>query len=512
MTIKKGIIAAGHSLTAEIASEALQQGGNAFDAVVSAMAAACVAEPVLASPGGGGFLMALQAGSPPIVYDFFAQTPLTKSPPEALDFYPIVADFGTASQTFHIGMGAMATPGFVRGLCLIHRECCRMPLSDILQPAIELARKGVVINPFQALISRIVSPILQATPAALAAHASPADAKRLIQASETHYQPGLADLFDLLIHEGDSIFYAGEIGRQLAEDSLAMGGHLTREDLINYQAVKRAPLQHTYRNAQLITNPLPSLGGTLIAFALGLLQTQPLGELMPGSEAHLRHLSRVMRLTQEGREGDHTQLGRLLSAEIQLEYQRVLQNHAQAKRGTTQISIADADGNLASMTLSNGEGCGYMIPGTGVMMNNMLGEEDLNPRGFHGWLENRRLASMMSPSLLLTPSGDAIVTGSGGSNRIRSAVLQVISNMLDFSMSPAAAVSHPRIHFENELLSLEPGIDARVADALADEFPKQQRWQEKNLFFGGAHTILRDSKGGFAGVGDERRGGVCIQV
>jgi gamma-glutamyltranspeptidase/glutathione hydrolase len=387
-----------------------------------------------------------------------------------------------------------------------------MPLADIVQPAIELARNGIPINPFQALISRIVSPILQATPAALAAHASPVDPDRLILQGETHRQPQLADLLDLLLHEGESLFYAGEIGQQLVKDSIEMGGHLRQEDLLNYRVVTRAPLRFTYRSSELISNPLPSLGGTLIAFALGLLQTQPLGTLTPGSEAHLRRLSRVMRLTQQGREADHSQMERLLSPDTHREYQAILNKHAISKRGTTQISIADAEGNLASMTLSNGEGCGYMVPGTGVMMNNMLGEEDLNPGGFHRWQEDERLSSMMSPSLLLTPSGDAIVTGSGGSNRIRSAVLQVISNLLDFSMSPAEAVSHPRIHFESDLLSLEPGIPIASADAIADEFPMQQRWQEKNLFFGGAHTVMRGRKGDFAGVGDERRGGVCIGV
>jgi gamma-glutamyltranspeptidase/glutathione hydrolase len=142
----------------------------------------------------------------------------------------------------------------------------------------------------------------------------------------------------------------------------------------------------------------------------------------------------------------------------------------------------------------------------------MLGEEDLNPTGFHRWQENHRLSSMMAPSLLLTNSGDAVVTGSGGSNRIRTALLQVISNLLDFSMSPEEAVSHPRIHFEDDLLSLEPGIPTESADAIEDEFPRQQRWQEKNLFFGGAHTVIRSHKGSFSGIGDERRGGVCITV
>ncbi|MCU7843592.1 MAG: gamma-glutamyltransferase [Candidatus Thiodiazotropha sp. (ex Monitilora ramsayi)] len=512
MTINKGIVAAGHAETASAASEMLHEGGNAFDAVLAAMLAACVAEPVLASPGGGGFLTAMPTDSAPAVYDFFAQTPGRKLPGNQIDFHPIVADFGTASQVFHIGMGAMATPGFVRGLFTIHRERCRLPLDMITQPAIRLAREGISINHFQALIARIVAPILQATPDALASHASPADPTRLIRRGEVHFQPLLADFFDALQHEGESLFYEGEIGKQLIEDSRSTGGLLQMEDLQDYRVIKREPLKYRYRDTQLITNPLPSLGGTLIAFALGLLQTEKIGELAPGSEGHLRHLSRVMRLTQETRSHDHSLMDNILSPETSRHYQTMLRDRGISKRGTTQISIADSLGNLASMTLSNGEGCGYVIPGTGVMMNNMLGEEDLNPGGFHHWQENQRLSSMMAPSLLLTRSGDTIVTGSGGSNRIRSAVLQVISNLLDFSMPLEQAVSQPRIHFEADLLSLEPGIPQESADALRDEFPEQQLWKHKNLFFGGAHTVMRSRKGELVGIGDERRGGVSMKI
>ncbi|MCU7809746.1 MAG: gamma-glutamyltransferase [Candidatus Thiodiazotropha sp. (ex Notomyrtea botanica)] len=512
MRKKRGIVAAGHDKTAHTASEILLAGGNAFDAALAAMLTACVAEPVLASPGGGGFLTAMPTESDPVVYDFFAQTPRQKQPEESIDFHPIVADFGTASQVFHIGMGSIATPGFIRGLFAIHRELCRLPLEMIAAPAIQLAREGLPINPFQDLIARIVAPILQASPGSLAIHASPTDPTRLIQKGEIHVQPLLADFFAALQHEGEALFYEGEVGKQLIEDCRMMGGRLRSEDLQAYQVIKRHPLQHRYRGTRLITNPLPSLGGTLIAFSLGLLEAEPVGIFRPGSEQHLRHLSHVMRLTQEIRRDQQPLMDSILSPEVSRHYRSLLQHGAIAKRGTTQISIADSQGNLASMTLSNGEGCGYVIPDTGIMMNNMLGEEDLNPNGFHCWPENQRLSSMMAPSLLLTKTGDTIVTGSGGSNRIRSAILQVISNLLDFGMPLEQAISQPRIHYEANLLSLESGILQPVADALSDEFPQQQRWGAKNLFFGGAHTVIRQHSGRLTGMGDERRGGVSLLV
>ncbi|MEJ2590286.1 MAG: gamma-glutamyltransferase [Candidatus Thiodiazotropha sp.] len=512
MRSEKGIVAAGHEETARAATEVLLAGGNAFDATLAAMLAACVVEPILASPGGGGFLTAKPVGSDAEVYDFFAQTPKEKLPDGSIDFRPIVADFGTASQTFHIGMGAIAVPGFVRGLFAIHRDHCRMPLDALAAPAIRLAREGVILNPFQDLIARIVSPILMATPEARAIHASPADCGRLIQAGERHRQPALGDFIDALQHEGERLFYAGEVGGALIEDCRTGGGHLRRRDLLDYRMARRRALQTGYRGTRLITNPMPSLGGTLIAFALGLLESEPPPADGAGGEIRLRGLARVMRLTQQLRNEEQTLMEQVLTPAVAARYRALLRTGTVAQRGTTQISIADAEGNLASTTLSNGEGSGYVVPDTGIMMNNMLGEEDLNPAGFHRWTENQRLSSMMAPTLLMSTGGDAIVTGSGGSNRIRSAILQVISNLLDFDMTVAQAVSQPRIHYEGELLSIEPGIDPAIARRLHDEFPQQQLWQEKNLFFGGAHTVLRRADGSLSGVGDERRGGVAMRV
>jgi gamma-glutamyltranspeptidase/glutathione hydrolase len=505
-----GVVAAGHLETAQAADQVLHEGGNAFDAAVAAMLAACVAEPVLASLGGGGFLTAKPTRSAPVVYDFFTQTPMQKQSTSAIDFYPIDADFGTASQTFHIGMGSIATPGFIHGIFTVHRDLCRLPLRMLFEPAIQLARSGVIINSFQHLIARIVSPILTSTPAALAINCSPTDSTQLIREGECHRQPELADFLDILCIEGKDLFYRGEAGKFLIDDCTHQGGHLRWNDLSGYEVVTRTPLSFRYRHARLLTNPLPSLGGTLIAFALGLLETNALEPLRPSSAEHLRQLARVMCLTQRLRNERPDDLPGILNPDLRKQVIQSLTDQWVCTRGTTQISIADRSGNLASMTLSNGEGSGYVIPGTGIMLNNMLGEADLNPNGFHQWPQNRRIASMMAPSLVLLDDAGTIVTGSGGSNRIRSAILQVISNLIDFHMPLEDAVSHSRIHFEDDLLSLEPEVDPGILHTLMDEFPNQQVWHAKNLFFGGAHTVTMDSRGMLSGVGDTRRGGTAI--
>jgi gamma-glutamyltranspeptidase/glutathione hydrolase len=508
--MKGGVIAAGHLDTAQAADLVLREGGNAFDAVIAAMLAACVAEPVLASLGGGGFLTAKPFDRKPVVYDFFAHTPAQKQPAKAIDFSPIEADFGTASQIFHIGMGSIATPGFIRGLFAIHQDLCVLPLRILAEPAIRLAKEGVRINSFQHLIAHIVAPILTSTPAAFSLNRSPTENGKLIKEGELHRQPQLADFLESMYIEGEDLFYRGEVGKMLIDDCIHQGGHLRWNDLMQYEVKQRTPLTYNYRDAKLTTNPLPSLGGILIALALRLLSFESLKELQPGSMGHLHNLAKVMCLTQHIRSQKSADLTQILQPEIIDHYINLLNKSWVCTHGTTQISIADRAGNLASMTLSNGEGSGYVIPASGIMLNNMLGEEDLNPHGFHQWPTNQRIASMMAPTLVLLDDGSTIVTGSGGSNRIRSAILQVVSNLVDFAMLPEEAVNHPRIHYEDNLLSLEPDVDQTILKELQKDFPNQQLWDSKNLFFGGAHTVKVDYQGAIYGAGDTRRGGVAI--
>lgn len=514
----RSIVAAGHEKTAEAAQTILQEGGNAFDAALAAMFAGCVVEPVLASLGGGGFLLSHTPNNKTALYDFFAQTPLNKPAESEIDFYPIVADFGAAQQEFHIGLGSIATPGMVRGLFAIHRDLCRLPLDAIIEPAKQAAREGVRLNGFQHYISTVVCPIIDASPESRKLHENAHAPGVLAVENDLVLNRELADIFDALVKEGEELFYQGELGQQLVKDCQEQGGYLRMPDLVEYKTERRKPLQIIYHGAKLLTNPAPSIGGTLIAFTLSLLESERLGNLAPGSEQHLRLLAHAMRLTQQLRKEEafdqvlnEKTTHHFLSDPLLAAYRQTLKQHAVFPRGTTHVSIADADNNFASMTLSNGEGSGYVLPGTGIMMNNMLGEEDINPHGFHQWPENRRIASMMSPTLVFAPDGRALAIGSGGSNRIRNAIVQVLINLLDFNMNLEDAVEHSRIHFESGLLNIEAGFAQKSLNTLLEEFPEQKQWPGKNLFFGGTHCVLRDSDGHLHGKGDSRRGGVCLE-
>jgi gamma-glutamyltranspeptidase/glutathione hydrolase len=489
-------------------------GGNAFDGALAALATACVAEPMLASLGGGGFLMAQPAGEASCIYDFFVQTPGRRPDGNELDFYPIVADFGTATQEFHIGMGSIAVPGVVAGIFDVHAQRCRLPIAEILAPAIELARDGVAMNAFQQGISAILLPILQADPAAMRLVAPEASPDRVAHTGERVRHPELADTLEALAAEGPELFYRGELADTLVRDCRERGGLLEHADLANYRVMLREPVRFACHGAEFSFNSLPSPSGCLIAFALGLLDDQDLSHQPWGHARHCQSMAHAMqaanRLRRESRvdtELTEEKVRAILEPGHIDQWRSMMREHPMASRGTTHISVADAEGNLASLTVSNGEGCAYVLPGTGIMLNNMLGEEDLSPDGFHRWHPNRRMASMMCPSVASLPDGGWVALGSGGSNRIRSAVLQVLVNLFEFGMPLEQAVSAPRLHLEGSHLSIESGFEPGAVEALAAEWPDYRLWPDYNLFFGGVHAVERLADGSFQGAGDPRRGG-----
>ena len=514
MAAQAGIAASGHTETSRTASLILEAGGNAFDAALGALCTACVAEPMLASLGGGGFLLAQPAQSPSMIYDFFVQTPARKKPAGELDFYPILADFGAATQEFHIGMGSIAVPGVIAGIFEVHRRQCRMPLAEIMAPAIDLARKGVMINPFQNYISQILMPILEASGPAMQLVATESLPHQIAKPGEVVRHSDLANFMEALSKEGPELFYQGDLATQFAAQCRENGGMIGKQDLESYRVAIREPVRFSSHGAEFSFNSPPSPSGCLVAFALGLLEERDLKAHRWGREFHCVSMGEAIRAAGELRRQSmpdssvtEESVARILGPEHIQEWRNAIREQSSFSRGTTHMSIADREGNLASLTVSNGEGCAYVLPGTGVMMNNMLGEQDLSPRGFHQWTENTRMASMMCPSVATMPDGGRVALGSGGSNRIRSAILQVLVNLFEFDLSLKEAVVAPRLQLEGDHLSVEQGFEQSSLDALLHEWPDHKLWPEPNMFFGGVHAVERLADGSFRGAGDPRRDG-----
>lgn len=507
----QGIIAAGHPKTAEAGQIIFEQGGNAFDAAVAAVLASIITESALTSAAGGGFLLAHTQNGQNILFDFFTQTPHCKQTQHPLDFYPVPINFGGAFQEFQIGLGSIAVPGTLAGVFHVHQRLGRLPWKEVVAPAIHYARNGVEINRFQGALYQILEPILLAAPEGRKIYAPHG---QLLQTGEILKIPDLAITLELFAKKGIQPLYQGEIAQQIVKDCQTQGGYLTLADLHSYQVIERQPLKLNYRGHTLLTNPPPSSGGTLIALALKLLSQINLDSVAFGTEPHLQILVEVMRLTNQARQTGYNE--RLYQDNIAeefladtsiLEYQQLLQKIVNKLGSTTHISVMDKEGNAASVTGSNGEGSGYVIPGTGMMMNNMLGEEDLNPLGFHQWSENLRMSSMMAPTMILRDEKPEIVLGSGGSNRIRTAIFQVISNLLDFQMPITEAVNSPRIHWENQVLNVEPNFLRNLTDTVNLPDSEVVFWKEQSLFFGGVHSVLKTAEGCLMGAGDQRRDG-----
>ena len=533
------VVAAGHALTVAAAEDVLRAGGNAYDAVIAALATSFVAEPVLSSPGGGGFLLAAPAGERPRVYDFFVQTPCGRRPAGEVEFHPVMADFGAAQQEFHIGRGTAATPGMMRGIAEIHADLATVPLRELVAPACRLAIEGVTVSEYQAYLFGVTEAILGASEACRSIFGSAGASGKLVRAGERLANPMLADALEAIAIEGADLFYRGEIAASLVAD-MAAGGHLVAADLAGYRVEKRAPLSLDYRGVRVLTNPPPSSGGTLTGFGLALLGAgdtgsgpfdavrsgngasgdgasgsvahagQPGGGAF-GSAAHVGRLAAVMEATAAARIEHSIEVLASLDPASAARWRKQIAGRARAFRGTTHVSVIDAAGNVASATVSNGAGSDCVVPGTGIVMNNMLGEADLNPGGFHRWPPNERMTSMMAPTALAWRDGRKAATGSGGSSRIRTALLQVLVNLVDFAMDVEEAVSAPRIHVEDAFLSVEGGFDPERIAPVLEAWPDHQLWDAQNMFFGGAHTAASGPRG-VEGAGDPRRGGACAII
>jgi gamma-glutamyltranspeptidase/glutathione hydrolase len=274
------------------------------------------------------------------------------------------------------------------------------------------------------------------------------------------------------------------------------GGLLTLEDLGAYRVIDREPVRAGYRGREILTNPPPSAGGTLIALALARLEAGP-------SPTTPEALIEAMARTQEARTPEFLEgLAEPGFAE------RVLRPGGRLG-STTHVAVLDRDGLACSVTCSNGASSGVVVPETGLHLNNMLGEQDLNPLGFHRHPPGRRLPSMMAPTVVLRDGRPELVLGSAGSNRIRSAILQTILRVVEQGMRAGEAVQAPRLHFEDGIVYTEPGIDASVIDLAGYG---HAAFRARNLFFGGVQAVERDGEGRFWGGGDPRRGGAAIVV
>jgi gamma-glutamyltranspeptidase / glutathione hydrolase len=504
----RGVVAAGHPLTAEAGADVLRAGGNAVDAAVAAVLMSFVAESPLTGPGAGGFMLVHARGETHLL-DFFVAAPgigLDEREPGAL--VPVDVRFSEdAIQRFNVGPASCGAYGTTLGLAQTLDRFGTVRLGDLTGAPARAAREGVEVVPMQAFLFEVLDPILTSTPECSAIYAP---GGRLLGEGDTICLPELGDLLDRLGAEGPGFLYTGDVARAVSDWVLERGGILSRDDLSSYEVIEREPARVTYRGREVVTNPPPSSGGILIADALGILERL---DLPHDPDA----VAEVMNSTNQARDEEFLEG---LATEGFLE--RFLAKHAldsvatevRSRLGnTTHLSVMDAEGACASVTCSNGSCSGVVVPGTGIHLNNMLGEQDLNPLGFHRHQPGTRVPSMMAPTVVLRDGRPEIAIGSAGSNRIRSAILQTVLGVIDHGLPAQDAVSAPRLHVEERQVDAEPGVDEAALDRLERAGWTVRRWSELNLFFGGAQAVaLAPETGELTGGGDPRRGGVATVV
>ena len=506
----RGAIAAGHPLTAEAGAQMLVDGGSAVDACLAAAFVSWVVESPLTGPGGGGFLLVHDAGDGRSrLLDFFVTVPgegLRRGMVGEMETVDV--DFDSTLQAFRIGAASVAVPGTVAGLETAHRRFGTAPWPRLLEPAIELARSGFELTRPQAYLHAILDIILRHTEDGRAIYGPRGD--RLV-AGDRLVMSDLAETLELLATGGADTFHRGSLARAVSDYVRGQGGTLTREDLARYRPIWRRPLTADFVQHQVELNPPPSSGGVLIAYGLRLLDRAGLGG-GPGTAGAIARLVEVMREQTLARGPGFTrELFRGGLARRLCEDERVDAAAGRLLTGTTHISAVDARGNAASLTASTGSGSGVVVPGTGIHLNNMLGEFDLIPAGARR-RPGGRLTSMMAPSIALHDGRPRLVVGSAGSLRLRGAILQVIVNAIGHDLPVEQAIAAPRVHLDEKHVHCEGGSDPAELDELERRGYELVRWRRRNLYFGGVAAVEVRPDGTLHAAGDPRRGGHGIVV
>lgn len=496
---------------AEAGARIAREGGNAVDAAVAAGLLSTVTHPGMCSLGGGGYALIWPASGAPVAVDGGHEMPGRGLPRERFGDGGIEVhlEYGGGVDTI-VGPGSVATPGLLAGLALAAERHGRLPWRLLVEPAWETAREGFPMPAScHAFLVHAHDSIYGHDPRSRAALHG--DGGRLLEPGETIRVDGLAETLRTIADEGVELFYDGELGRRIADHVRENGGILTHEDLRSYRAVLREPLAVPLDGWRAATNPPPALGGAVLTAMLRLMDHRPRDGW---SDGDLRHLVRVQeavlgyrRRRLDASEDIAADATRLLEEAGRGDFAR-LRNAS----STLHTSAVDSEGTACAITLSDGYGSGVVPPGTGIWLNNCLGERELNRGGYHVREPGTRLPSNMAPTVARRPDGALLAIGSPGADRITTAILQVLLDVVRLGTPPEAAVERPRLHVEEgpegPRIACEPGLPSEALEGLG--LPVRA-FEGPSMFFGGVELALRSPAGEFETAADPRRiGGTAV--
>jgi gamma-glutamyltranspeptidase/glutathione hydrolase len=499
-------IAAGSQIAADAGASAAANGGNAVDAAIAASIASMSTDPGVISLGAGSFIAVWPAHGDPIVIDGYAEMPGRSAPADLFGSGTMQVELAYGGgMTSIVGYGSIATPGSVKGFGEAWKRFGATDWAALVEPTIYWAERGFPLSGAAAEYMTYAHEAIYGWHPETRAALHHANGSYLRQGEIVHLE-GMAESLTQLAEEGPDCFYTGDIGRAMAEAIQTNRGLVGFDDLEAYQAIPREPLRVDLGDWTLVTNPPPAIGGATVAAILHLIAevdswdaaaTRRIADALDAVSAFRRDrldgssdlVADVAVLLESAAGGDPTRL--------------------MASPSTVHVSAVDTDGLACAITSSAGYGSGAMIPGTGIMLNNSLGEVELHPGGLHALAPGTRLTSNMAPAIARRPDGAVVALGSPGADRITSAVSQSVFNYLRLGMPLDVAVSHPRIHvetFEGErTVACEPGIDTSAIDLSVRSFDSM------SMYFGGVQAAAWEDATGLVASADPRRtGGVAF--
>ena len=494
---ERGMVVSVHELASQAGVEVLRKGGNAVDAAIATGFALAAVYPSAGNLGGGGFMLIHRAdGSGPAGIDYRESAPAAAT----RDMYQnpdgsVMTDLGSS----RVGWRASGVPGTVAGFALAFERhgSGRVTWAELLEPARRLAAGHALTAGAIANLER-AAPMLARFPESNRIHLNGGAGWR---PGDLWRQPELAETLVRLQQGGPREFYEGETARRIDAAMRANGGTITGDDLRSYRAIERTPLRQSYRGHEVVVLPPPSSGGITIFQMLAMIEPFDVRAMGQNSAARHHLFAEAMRRAFRDRIeylGDPAFVriptarmldrGYLAARMADFRPDRATPSAAvaaglgpQESLETTHFSVVDAEGNAVSntYTLRNSFGSGVTIPGTGILMNNVM--DDLAAKvgvpNMHGLMQGpanaiepgKRALSSMTPALVLRDGRLLLVTGSPGGPTIINTVLQVITNVVDFDMPVMQAVEAPRIHHQwlpDEIVHERFGLSPDTAEKL----------------------------------------------
>jgi len=500
-------VATTSQLAADAAEEVAAAGGNAVDCALAASLLTMNTEPGVCALAGSSFITIWPDGGEPLVIDGNVAVPGAGIPDEqrGQGAVAVSMDYGGGIETL-VGPGSVSIPGSLAALEHAWKKYGVASWESIFAPSIRATRDGFALSAACHYYLGYSGDCIfgRSTDGHGALHDVDGS---LLDAGSIIRIPHLSDTLEAISIEGAKLFYEGELGASIADHCAEGGGMLTREDLSSYRAIERQPLQVAVGDWVLATNPPPAIGGAVLAAMLhacsdmtGLNWTpEALQQLIVSQRACLDFRKHKLDLAEDvgaaaARLVESARSGQLLSR--------------WASASTVHTSVVDSSGSGCAITASSGYGSGEMPAGTGLWLNNCLGEIELNRRGLDAGPVGSRLPSNMAPSVARC-GRSVLAVGSPGADRITTALQQFLINYLMMNMPLEEAIAHPRVHVDTSgdtvRLMSEPGLDLPDTDLPAKVFSSLV------MYFGGVGAAVFESASGLASAADPRReGGTCI--